>query len=86
MLRRVVLNVSRLHRPAAFSAAKRGFGAAAGARSGPWKAKQEKTNYEHGHPFGFGPNYRWEGYELPTVVLQMGTQLPCASERLDIMF
>lgn len=68
MLRRALFNVSKLHRPAATASAKRAFGGAAHS-DGPWKAKQEKTNYEYGHPFGFGPNYRWEGYELPTVVL-----------------
>ena len=36
---------------------------------GPWSAKHEESNYDAGHPFGVGPKYKWEGYELPTLVL-----------------
>lgn len=37
--------------------------------SGPWAPKHENSNYQYGYPFGLGPGYKWEGYELPTLVL-----------------
>ena len=40
-----------------------------GTSAGPWAAKHESLNYEPGYALGVGPKYRWEGYELPTVVL-----------------
>lgn len=69
MLRSVIRNFAKVQRPIAKNSVKsRRFGDAAPGGN-KWNPKHESTNYEYGYPFGYGPNYRLEGYELPTLVL-----------------